>query len=161
MNEYKFQFFTLLLVIVLGFGVSWAFTNLDYGNPNYRDLVQEEDEEIIVVADPAPVVPIRVVEEIPEEEVEIELTGEEAALVFALEKLVADNINMKKGSKGTRVGTVQKFLNWYFDTNKTVDNEYGPGTMADVKKFQSKEGIGDDGLAGANTYRKMIEVIEN
>jgi murein L,D-transpeptidase YcbB/YkuD len=168
MNEYKFQFFTIVLLLILSGGVYWAISNLDYGTPDQEDIVQ--NDQILVENDQDVVIPIRTPdqEESIEEEDETpepvsddaELTDAEKELRDALERLIEDNIYMKKGSRGTRVGTVQKFLNWYFDTNIAVDNEYGPGTMGNVRKFQEAEGITADGLAGPGTYTKMIEVIE-
>ncbi|HBB54043.1 TPA: hypothetical protein DHS24_02780 [Candidatus Nomurabacteria bacterium] len=64
---------------------------------------------------------------------------------------------MKEKSQGTRVGTVQTFLNIYNNTSKLVDNDYGPGTKTDVMNFQKAEGITVDGEAGPGTFRKMIE----
>ena len=72
---------------------------------------------------------------------------------------IDDNINMKEGSRGTRVGTVQEFLNRYLDTETTVDNGYGPGTLSRVKTFQQAEGLSADGLAGPNTYQAMIDIL--
>ncbi|HYD90300.1 MAG TPA: peptidoglycan-binding domain-containing protein, partial [Flavobacterium sp.] len=78
-------------------------------------------------------------------------------LINELQKLIDDNIFMKEKSSGTRVGTVQTFLNLYNNTSKRVDNDYGAGTKADVIKFQKAVGLTADGEAGPNTYRKMIE----
>ena len=74
----------------------------------------------------------------------------------ALEKLVSDNILMKAGSRGTRVGTVQQFLNIYNGTDSTIDNDYGPTTENQIKAFQKAEGLTADGQTGPNTYKKMI-----
>lgn len=161
MNEFKFQLLSVVLIVLLGTGVYWAFSSLESGVP------QPEDRVVVAVEDPIETeTPIETPEEevVPEEtpvETETkELSADEKSLRDALERLIDDNIYMKKGSHGTRVGTVQKFLNYYFETSKTVDNDYGPGTMADVKKFQEAEGLGADGLAGPNTYRAMIKVLE-
>ncbi|MBI2630677.1 peptidoglycan-binding protein [Candidatus Nomurabacteria bacterium] len=64
---------------------------------------------------------------------------------------------MKVGSKGTRVGTIQKFLNLYNKTSKPVDNDYGPGLKADVTAYQKAAGTTADGETGPATYKKMIE----
>ena len=64
---------------------------------------------------------------------------------------------MKLKSKGTRVGTVQEFLNIYNNTSKKVDNDYGAGTKTDVVNFQKKEGLTADGEAGPTTFVKMID----
>lgn len=78
-------------------------------------------------------------------------------LIDALEKLIADKVNMKLKSKGTRVGTVQEFLNLYNNTSKKIDNDYGESTVLAIKNFQKKEGLTADGEAGPTTFAKMIE----
>lgn len=78
------------------------------------------------------------------------------SLINDLQKLVDANIFMKKGSQGTRVGTVQTFLNIYNNTSKAVDNDYGPGTVTDVANFQKAVGLTADGQAGPSTFNKMI-----
>ena len=64
---------------------------------------------------------------------------------------------MKVGSKGTRVGTVQNFLNLYFKTSKKIDNDFGATMKADVIKFQKAVGLTADGQTGPTTYLKMID----
>ncbi|MDQ5901353.1 MAG: N-acetylmuramoyl-L-alanine amidase cwlL [Patescibacteria group bacterium] len=83
--------------------------------------------------------------------------SEYSKLVAALEKLISDNVFMKKGSRGTRVGTVQEFLNIYNGTDSKIDNDYGATTESQIRNFQRSEGLTADGQAGPSTYRKMIE----
>ena len=64
---------------------------------------------------------------------------------------------MKKGSRGTRVGTVQEFLNIYNGTDSKIDNDFGATTENQIKAFQKSEGLTADGQAGPGTYKKMIE----
>lgn len=166
MNEFKFQFVNILLLAALVFGMYWAFTNINNGiTYGERDLVttsetnvsdQLVDKEIF----DTPVVVDNIDYEV-DSQVTKKLSAEEKVLKEKLENLIADNINMKQGSRGTRVETVQDFLNRYFDTDNTVDGDYGPGTLTNVKKFQELEGLGADGLAGKNTYQKMIEILES
>lgn len=78
-------------------------------------------------------------------------------LITRLEKLISDNILMKEGSRGTRVGTVQEFLNVYNRTSGGIDNDYGAGTKTKVSAFQKAEGLVADGQAGPATYQKMID----
>lgn len=78
-------------------------------------------------------------------------------LIDELQELIDDNVLMKKGSRGTRVGTVQKFLNIYNGTDSKVDNDFGGTTENQIKAFQKSEGISADGQAGPGTYKKMIE----
>ncbi len=89
------------------------------------------------------------------------VTGEYGELKSALQKLIDDNVLMKEGSRGTRVGTVQQFLNIYNGTDSKVDNDFGATTSNQVKAFQKAEGLSADGQAGVGTYKKMIEWLDN
>lgn len=84
-------------------------------------------------------------------------SGENSSLITALQKLADDNVLMKKGSRGTRVGTVQEFLNIYNGTDSKIDNDFGATTENQIKAFQKSEGLTADGQAGPGTYKKMIE----
>ena len=53
---------------------------------------------------------------------------------------------IKKGSKGTNVKNLQKFLNWYGGYGLKVDGICGVKTIAAIKKFQKKEGLVVDGI---------------
>lgn len=57
-------------------------------------------------------------------------------LIADLQELINNNILMKKGSRGTRVGTVQEFLNIYSGTDSKIDNDYGATTESQIKTFQ-------------------------
>lgn len=87
-------------------------------------------------------------------------SGENSELRSAIEKLITDNVFMKAGSRGTRVGTIQEFLNLYNGTDSLVDNDFGPTTENQVRAFQRSEGLTADGQTGPNTYRKMIEWLD-
>ena len=67
---------------------------------------------------------------------------------------------MKLKSTGTRVGTVQNFLNLYNKTSNKIDNDYGASTVASVALFQKAQGLTSDGQAGASTFNKMISWLE-
>ena len=45
---------------------------------------------------------------------------------------------VKKGSKGTNVKRVQKFLNWCIKAKLKVDGSCGKNTVAAIKKFQKQ-----------------------
>ena len=79
------------------------------------------------------------------------------SLINDLQKIVTDKVFMKEGSQGTRVGTVQTFLNIYNKTSKKVDNDFGAGTKTDLIIFQKAEKITADGEAGPGTFQKMID----
>lgn len=87
-------------------------------------------------------------------------TGQYADLQTKIQGLINDKVFMKKGSRGTRVGTVQKFLIAYGVSMK-VDNDYGDSVANAVKKFQKEEGLTADGETGPTTYQKMIEWLKN
>jgi hypothetical protein len=87
-------------------------------------------------------------------------SGEHADLIDELQELIDDKVFMKKGSRGTRVGTVQKFLIEYGVEIK-VDNDYGDSVVSGVKKFQQEQKISADGQAGPTTYEKMIAWLNN
>ena len=61
----------------------------------------------------------------------------------------------KYGSRGEEVRTIQtKLKRWgYYDGN--VDGIYGSQTLAAVKKFQKKNGLTVDGIAGTKTLQAM------
>jgi peptidoglycan hydrolase-like protein with peptidoglycan-binding domain len=63
---------------------------------------------------------------------------------------------MKLSSSGTRVGTVQNFLNLYNKTSNKIDNDYGASTVKSVAAFQKAQGLTADGQAGSSTFSKMI-----
>ncbi len=79
------------------------------------------------------------------------------SLINDLQKLVDGNVLMKLNSAGTRVGTVQKFLNLYNNTTNKVDNGYGAATEKAVAAFQKDQGLTADGQAGRGTFSKMID----
>jgi len=81
-------------------------------------------------------------------------------LINTLQKLIDDNILIKEKSAGTKVGTLQTFLNTYNNTSKKVDNDFGPGTKTDVINFQKAEGLTADGEAGPATFQKMIDWLQ-
>lgn len=59
------------------------------------------------------------------------------------------------GSKGDEVTKIQtKLKNWGYYSG-SVDGVYGSKTLVAVKKFQSKNGLTADGIAGKATLEKM------
>ena len=66
--------------------------------------------------------------------------------------------SLKKGSKGTQVKRLQKFLNWYGDYNLVVDGDFGTKTESAVKKFQKDMKIEVDGYFGKDSLAKAKAV---
>jgi len=61
----------------------------------------------------------------------------------------------KYGSRGSEVRTIQeKLKRWGYYTGN-VDGIYGSLTVAAVKRFQQKNGLAVDGIAGKNTLNAM------
>ena len=61
----------------------------------------------------------------------------------------------KYGSRGTEVRTIQdKLKRWGYYTGN-VDGIYGSLTVSAVKRFQQKNGLAVDGIAGINTLKAM------
>ena len=61
----------------------------------------------------------------------------------------------KYGSRGSEVRTIQdKLKRWGYYTGN-VDGIYGSLTVSAVKRFQQKNGLAVDGIAGTNTLKAM------
>ena len=61
----------------------------------------------------------------------------------------------KYGSRGEEVRTIQTKLKRWGYYNGNIDGIYGSGTLAAVKKFQKKNGLAVDGIAGTKTLQAM------
>lgn len=158
MESFKGNILILLFIAaVIGVGY-WAVMSLNATNTTIAQEYEIEDVGPMVQSDALNYTPTP----IPEEEIEVSTPETPApspaptGLAAELQKLIDDKVLMKKGSRGTRVGTVQKFLIEY-GIKMTADNDYGDSTVAAVKKFQSDQKLSADGQAGPGTYKKMIE----
>lgn len=67
---------------------------------------------------------------------------------------VIPNPTIKKGSKGSGVGNLQKFLNWYGNYGLKVDKICGNATANAIGKFQAIEGLKADKIYGKLSYGK-------
>ena len=56
--------------------------------------------------------------------------------------------NLKKGSKGTQVNRLQKYLNWYGSYGLIADSKFGNATDKAVRDFQKKSKLTVDGIFG-------------
>ena len=61
----------------------------------------------------------------------------------------------KYGSRGEEVRTIQTKLKRWGYYNGNVDGIYGSSTLAAVKRFQQKNGLTVDGIAGTKTLQAM------
>jgi peptidoglycan hydrolase-like protein with peptidoglycan-binding domain len=66
-------------------------------------------------------------------------------------------ITVKKGSKGPAVSAVQHNLRFaYGFKTLMVSGNFGNGTLKDVKAFQKRFKLTQDGIVGANTWNALI-----
>ncbi len=73
---------------------------------------------------------------------------------------------LRQGSSGGEVKELQRRLKEWGYYNGAVDGIYGKGTVEAVKKFQKKNGLTADGVAGISTYKALgmndsVRVLEN
>lgn len=177
LDNFKFIILTIVVLVFVGFLGFWAFTTLEPGDLHalrqekqaLEDKNRELEKEVARLQSELGAIEAEkdalaeAVAPKPEEEKPTTpppattTTYKNQTLINELQKLVTDNVFMKVGSKGTRVGTVQKFLNLYNKTSTKVDNDYGTGMKTAVTTYQKAVGITADGETGPTTYKKMIE----
>ncbi|MER6531370.1 peptidoglycan-binding protein, partial [Streptomyces sp. NPDC001508] len=68
----------------------------------------------------------------------------------------ASRPELKLGSMGASVKTLQKLLNAVLGSKLEVDGEFGPDTEAAVKNFQRARGLTVDGEVGPQTWRALV-----
>lgn len=174
MDKLKFGLFSIVILTLVGLLGYWAVITLQSGtehetNQKIEQLQEENNslkeetekqkselgtlqaelDEIIKKESEAQA-------KISEPEL-VKISKERQDLVNELQKLITSNVFMKLKSNGTRVGTVQKFLNIYNNTSLVVDNDYGESTKKAIILFQKAEGLTADGEAGPSTFKKMID----
>lgn len=177
MEKIKFGLFSIVVLGTLGLVWYWSVSTIESGSEHAMrervDQLEQENETLTQqvkelnskLSTATPVEKEPVVAEVPKETEKpvtttttttSTTTDKDQTLINELQKLVDDKINMKLGSAGVRVGTVQKFLNRYNNTNSKIDNDYGAGTVKLVTAFQKAQGLSADGEAGVTTFTKMI-----
>lgn len=66
---------------------------------------------------------------------------------------------VRKGSKGTDVKHVQKFLNWCIKAGLAVDGKCGSKTTSAIKKYQKQYKLKVDGVFGSQSKKKAQSII--
>ena len=66
---------------------------------------------------------------------------------------------VKKGSHGTDVKHLQKFLNWCIKAGLKVDGACGSKTVKAIKKFQKAYGLKADGVFGSKSRAKAKAIV--
>ena len=172
MEKLKFILSTIIVLAVVGLILYWSVTTIQSGseyasNQTIKDLQQANDDltkQVDSLTSQLGVLQAKI-----DDTAVAEAASSQAAvatqpttykyqtLINELQKLINDKVYMKLGSSGTRVGTVQNFLNLYNNASTKVDNDYGAGTVNAVTAFQKAQKISADGQAGAGTFSKMID----
>jgi murein L,D-transpeptidase YcbB/YkuD len=176
MDKLKFALFAIISLTLLGLGVYWAVntiqTGSEYVSIEKLETLGKENEELKKEVQ-------KFKNEVASLKLEIEAEKQEANIIEAqpkvetpapakatyknqvlineLQKLADGNFVIKLKSNGTRVGTIQKFLNLYNKTSNRVDNDFGESTKNAVAAFQKDQGLSADGEAGKSTFLKMID----
>lgn len=179
MDKLKFGLFSIVVLSLIGLACYWSVKTLESGDEHNSSAelaeLQKENAELktqvsLLTEQLVKLTPDETKEEpVPEPKPTTTTTSKPTTttttttvnknqtLINELQKLVDDNVSMKLKSVGTRVGTVQKFLNIYNDTSNKIDNDYGETTKKLVADFQKDQGLTADGEAGVTTFKKMIE----
>ncbi len=172
MENFKFILFSIIILAGVGILGYWAVRTIEPGNTyaaKQKQIELEEknqnlQKEIVklkseLLALQTPKKEETIVEK-PTETIKTNptpATSKYKDMIAEFEKMIKDNVLMKEKSQGTRVGTLQAFLNIYNNTSKKVDNDFGAGTKTDVINFQKAEKLLADGEAGPGTFQKMID----
>jgi len=171
MDKFNFFLFSIVVLVLVGLVGYWAVTTIQSGSEHASaeeiKKLENENEELKKEAQKLKSelgYLTTEVENNKEKELAIETTGsapvianEHQELIDELQKLIDDNVVIKLKSRGTRVGTVQKFLNIYNNTSNRIDNDYGASTQKAVIEFQKAQGLTADGEASKATFSKMID----
>jgi murein L,D-transpeptidase YcbB/YkuD len=172
MKTAHFNLILIGLLAVVGALGYVSFSTIRFGTANV-DTVKEAtgtqtttptDTEAVTPADTVATTPETPATTTPTEAPAATTTGvpaKYADLAKRIQGLIDDQVQMKAGSSGTRVGTVQEFLNVYDPAGSVApNNNYGPATTTRTKKFQAEVGVPTSGYAGPKTYAAMLKWLE-
>ena len=83
-------------------------------------------------------------------------SASKANTVSSIEAIGSAPKTSEKGDSGSDVVKLQQALECLGYYNGEIDGKYGDGTVAAVKKFQSKRNMKADGIAGPSTIRVLF-----
>lgn len=66
---------------------------------------------------------------------------------------------LRNGDTSTYVIILQDALNALGYSTRYLDGIFGPHTRNALISFQSNNGLGADGVAGCNTWRKIVSMV--
>jgi murein L,D-transpeptidase YcbB/YkuD len=182
MDKLKFILFFIIVLAALaalGFFGYWSFSTLQSGSEfvikQKAEKLQKENEDLVKqVADLSEKLDalsqsqskdsesiiqdstVKIVSPTPTLTPTKLIADKNQSLINELQELINSNVLMRLKSSGTRVGTVQNFLNIYNNTSNKIDNVYGEDMKKVVLDFQKKQGLRADGEAGVGTFKEMI-----
>ena len=87
-------------------------------------------------------------------------SGSSASIPLPSENIVDSYPLLKKGSEGSYVEKLQKYLN-QLGEDLDVDGDFGELTASAVRRFQQKHYLDQDSVVGPITWNKIIEVINS
>jgi len=178
MEKFKLILFTIVALGLMGLLGYWAVTTLQSGTEfeadekiaelkkenkhlkgQVEDLtdqlanfeVKNEEPALVVKEEPAPKPATTTTTTTTKT-----TTYKNQTLINELQKLADDRVVLQLKDVGTKVGTIQKFLNVYNNTSNKVDNDFGESTKKTVIVFQKAQGLSADGGVGYTTINKMI-----
>jgi len=172
MEKFKFALFSIVVLVLLGLVLYWSVNTIQSGTEHKTseqiEQLENENEGLKKERDELKtelgLLQLKMEDKEIEAKPNISTTisapvtiYKNQGLINELQKLVDDNIIIKLKSRGTRVGTLQKFLNIYKNTSNKIDNDFGASTETTLKTFQKEQGSTADGEAGAETFKKMID----
>jgi len=174
MANLKFIIFSVLMLVLIGFIGYWAFHTIEPGdihaakekqqelenkNQELETEVQKLKDQLAELQPPALSEPVdTMTNTTTDTSASTDNTPlKYQSLINDMQKLIDDKVVMQEKSKGTRVGTLQTFLNVYNNTSKKIDNDFGKTTKTDVIAFQKAVGLTADGQTGATTFQKIID----
>lgn len=170
MDKLKFVLVSIVTLTLLGLLGYWSVTTIQSGSDHVSDQkikqLEKENKDLKIEVETQKsqigTLESRLAELTPvvEEEPEV-IVYKYQDLINELQKLISDNVVLKLKSRGTRVGTIQNFLNIYNNTSNKVDNDYGVGTVKSVTAFQKDMGLTANGEVGKDTLNKMITWLKN
>ena len=67
---------------------------------------------------------------------------------------------VRQGANGESVRTIQYLLN-HHGASLATDGDFGSGTVAAVRSFQTAEGLSSDGVVGPNTWAALIVSVQH
>ena len=171
MEKLKSTLFLIIILALISLGGFWAIATLESGSEHVNkekiETLKEENKELKKKAEDLQEeldtlqVEVQTEAEIGKQQLEEKLasvtTYKYQELINELEQLIDDSVVIKLKSRGTRVGTLQKFFNIYNNTSNKVDNDFGTTTQKTLIAFQKDQGLSASGEAGTATFTKMIE----